>query len=273
MNYETVNITPEIAQQYISSNLNNRKLNNKHVLFLSSEMKSGYWKENGQSIVFDINGNLIDGQHRLNAICHSGCTIKTLVCTGAESAVMATIDNGRVRSRGDVLKIEGFAYSGVISTALNILFRFDDGRLNHPRFELSNASCIEAAKQIHEALTVEWCGKWSEKLYKATGLNKTQCCAAIMLMGINYSKADIERFLGFIIDGGDYPKSPSISMPRIAAQKRSGSQKVYRYYYFLLFIRSFELWLEGRQMVVVQDKVLLDSMPKIYKKYSSNINW
>ena len=85
MNYETVDITPAIAEQYVGNNPSNRKLNPKHVLFLSNQMTSGYWKENGQAIVFDINGNLIDGQHRLNAVTHSGCTIRALVCTGAES--------------------------------------------------------------------------------------------------------------------------------------------------------------------------------------------
>ena len=65
-------ITPEIAKYYLSYNTKNRKQSEKSIKFLVDQMEKGLFLENGESIVFDKNMKLTDGQHRLLAIIKSG---------------------------------------------------------------------------------------------------------------------------------------------------------------------------------------------------------
>ena len=62
-------ITPELAEQYLTKNTNNyRSMSNSVVNAYATDMKTGNWKFNGDSIKFNKSGILVDGQHRLAAI-------------------------------------------------------------------------------------------------------------------------------------------------------------------------------------------------------------
>lgn len=70
-----MNITAKIevigvkeAADYLQYNTNNRPIRQSHVDHLADEMLSGRWKFNGESIIFDDQGVLRNGQHRLTAI-------------------------------------------------------------------------------------------------------------------------------------------------------------------------------------------------------------
>lgn len=65
-------INPLIAEECLRNNPNNRKLNRARVRQIAEEMKRGEWRNNGESIVINDRGELVDGQHRLNAIIESG---------------------------------------------------------------------------------------------------------------------------------------------------------------------------------------------------------
>ena len=65
-------ITPEIALGWLKRNDDNRTFSRDSARTLASEMSNGYWKENGESMIFDTEGDLIDGQHRLLGVVKSG---------------------------------------------------------------------------------------------------------------------------------------------------------------------------------------------------------
>lgn len=96
-------ITPSKAKYLLTKNLSNRKLAPQHVAFLSRQMKLGEWSENGESIKFDVDGVLLDGQHRLLAIVQSNTSQNMLVVNNINSETFGTIDTGRPRSAADVL--------------------------------------------------------------------------------------------------------------------------------------------------------------------------
>ena len=85
MRSTTVKVTPTMAAEWLARcNTKNRRVNKIHVQKLANEMKSGRWTVNGETIAFDEDMVLIDGQHRLNAIVQSGVTIETIVVYGIE---------------------------------------------------------------------------------------------------------------------------------------------------------------------------------------------
>jgi hypothetical protein len=121
---QLVNVTPEVARNYLRSNKKNRKVSDKQIRFLVKEMLAGRFLENGESIVFDTNGELKDGQHRLMAIIKSGTWHRIPVVTGVEPKSMATFDTGKSRSAGDVLTLNGFKYCNVLSGLISSINKF-----------------------------------------------------------------------------------------------------------------------------------------------------
>lgn len=84
MTVESIN--PAKAIEYLKRNVNNPRgknsLNKRIVKSYAEDMASGLWVLNGESIVFDEDGFLKDGQHRLAAIIKSGATIQSCVIRG-----------------------------------------------------------------------------------------------------------------------------------------------------------------------------------------------
>lgn len=100
-------ITAQMALDMLEKNKKNRTVSRANVDFIAEEIKSGRFIFNGDSIVFDDEGNLIDGQHRLIAIAETGIPTKQIIVHGVKNAAFSTIDTGRTRTAGDVLSIDG----------------------------------------------------------------------------------------------------------------------------------------------------------------------
>lgn len=96
-------ITPQKAGLLLDKNTENRRVTSNHVLFLSKQMASGDWLDNGETIKISKDGILLDGQHRLNAVIHSGVTVEMLVVYNLNASTFGTIDTGRKRSAADIL--------------------------------------------------------------------------------------------------------------------------------------------------------------------------
>lgn len=110
-------ITPDLADYILQKNMNNRSISNPSVKKMAGDIKNGDWQENGQSIIIDTEGNLNDGQHRLNAVMLAGKSIKTLVCFGVDRDTRLTVDVGKKRSVSDYLTMNsGIKYSKTVST-------------------------------------------------------------------------------------------------------------------------------------------------------------
>ena len=101
-------ITPSSASVYLTKNTRNRAIKKFHVAKLAKDMKNGDWSLNGQTIVFDGNGQLIDGQHRLAACVLSGVPFMSYVIHGVHDArAFTTTDVGRVRGASDMATYMG----------------------------------------------------------------------------------------------------------------------------------------------------------------------
>lgn len=115
MRAEVITITPDMAQNFLSTNKNNRPLDRKRVAFYGEQMKNGNWLLNGEAIKFDYNGNLLDGQHRLSAIIEVKKGIQSLVVKGLVPETFKTLDSGKIRTASDILSIRNVTSSTTIA--------------------------------------------------------------------------------------------------------------------------------------------------------------
>ena len=99
------NVTPEMARAYLLRNKSNRSLRLGTVKKYAEDMKAGRWQMTHQGLAFSKYGDLLDGQHRLNAVVVSNVTVPMVVVWGveADSALGLQVDVGLNRSAADVL--------------------------------------------------------------------------------------------------------------------------------------------------------------------------
>lgn len=123
MKTSIVNLTPELAKLYLARNFSGqRNLMASSVNYLAQQMQSGQWKLNGESLKFDKDGNLIDGQHRCAAVVKSGISIPILIVEGLSKDVNLTIDDGVKRTRGNIMAMRGIAnYNTVSSIVMGVM--------------------------------------------------------------------------------------------------------------------------------------------------------
>jgi hypothetical protein len=73
----------------------------------SKLMTDGEWRsDNGTTIIYDWDGNLRDGQHRLWGVVESGVTVEFDIIYNMDPEAIRTIDVGSKRSGGDTLVME-----------------------------------------------------------------------------------------------------------------------------------------------------------------------
>lgn len=118
MKAKVMTIGPEQARQMLERNGRNRTVNTRAVARYANDMREGKWTLNGEPLIFDFNGNLLDGQHRLYAVIEAGISAQFLVVTDTDPDVFDTIDIGNKRTGGDILSIRGYKYSKTLAAIL-----------------------------------------------------------------------------------------------------------------------------------------------------------
>ncbi len=103
MSFRVVMVTPAMAVEWLKRNRKNRPINKAHVRRLVRDMAAGRWVPTPQPITFDVDRDLIDGQHRLTAIVESGVACQTTICEGAARESLRGIDMGTTRDAGGIL--------------------------------------------------------------------------------------------------------------------------------------------------------------------------
>jgi len=98
MDTKLMTITPEIAEQWLARNTDNRRIRPGLIKALASEIAEGRWQVTHQGIAFDEYGALLDGQHRLRAIIVADTPVSMYVTTGAPHSSFAVVDSGASRS-------------------------------------------------------------------------------------------------------------------------------------------------------------------------------
>lgn len=149
-------VTPSQAALWLKSNSDrNRNLSKRKVAQYARDMLAGRWKLTHQGLGFDVDGQLIDGQHRLAAIVSAEVTIEMMVATGLSKDAYGHVDVGYTRSVADTITAMG-RHKDVkrLKTVISMARYCDNG---HRRALVDKTMSADAhAEQIdahHDALT------------------------------------------------------------------------------------------------------------------------
>ena len=117
-------VTPDTAREWLQRINAQRRLKERTVAGYAADMRAGRWEEDITPIVFDENGDLVNGQHRLNAVIESNLEQSFWVRRGVTANSIFRMDQGAPRRTGDQLTIKGISYGGSIATIAGIYAKY-----------------------------------------------------------------------------------------------------------------------------------------------------
>ena len=148
-----VTVSPRMAKQWLDDhNTQNRKISRRVVKTYADDILAGNWRLNGQTIIIDEHGDLLDGQHRLAAIVEANKEIQTFVVAGASRSIIGTIDAGKPRAYSDLLTFNGYTNTNELAAFVRAWAAYKSGHyLNNDK--ISHAAADQFLLQHEEVIT------------------------------------------------------------------------------------------------------------------------
>lgn len=217
-------ISPETAKEYLSRNVNNRKIKKLAKEMYVRDITSDNWVLNGDTICFDVEGNLVDGQHRLLACIEAGKEFETLVVRGVQSKAKDTIDTGVNRTSADILDFEGIPDSNNLTSAVRKVLSFE-GKISEytsggKSVKYSHSEVISEFKNLKDLYL--YANDFSRSMYSRNKNIPRSFIAAMivyLISRLNYPKEKIETFFTQFVDLE--PACSSVRAMRVALSQDS----------------------------------------------------
>lgn len=131
MTFTVEDVTPEMAAKWLQKNEGNRKLREPRAASLAKAICDGKYRLTHQPIAFSAKGRLLDGQHRLRAICLSNRTIPIAVARNVPESAFDVIDAGLTRKMYERLRTDPKA-----TTVATRLYRMMVGKGSPQEYEI-----------------------------------------------------------------------------------------------------------------------------------------
>lgn len=123
MKSKVMMVDPALALAWLQRNIEtNRPLRPTVVDGYAGEMRRGEWHLTHQGIALDIDGNLIDGQHRLAAVIKANVIVPMMVTVNAPAGSFVALDGGVKRTLADRLTM-----SAEVVTVLTAAWSLEKG--------------------------------------------------------------------------------------------------------------------------------------------------
>jgi hypothetical protein len=141
-----VQVTPELARKWLKTNIDNRKLSEAHVRKLARDMSNDDFPNLAETIKFDTEGHLIDGQHRLEAVKLSGKTVEFFVAENIPREHRYRMDKVRPRKVSDQLTMQYRIPSAQMAAAtVRIILMWQIEVIKSETFKPTDSEIIEYA--------------------------------------------------------------------------------------------------------------------------------
>jgi hypothetical protein len=247
-------ITPARAAEWLTANTTNRPLSRPIVRGFAEAMRRGEWLVTHQGIAFDVNGTLVDGQHRLAAVIEADQPVEMTVFTEVPEGAFDVLDTGKRRTAADVLAIEGEKNSILLAAMVRIVWLYR----NRPDLNWSGGAAAVTNHQIVQTLNEhpklrEFLGR-GEQIAAATGMIKSAAGAASYLVEQASGRTDLTGWYDGIIEGAGLGKGDArLQLRRVmfTMTRRHAGQPIRRRdtrEHVALYLKAFTAWHTGEAL-------------------------
>lgn len=266
MDMQVVDVSPQLAAQWLTRNTNNRPLSKGTVQQLADRIQRGEWQLTHQGIAFDEDSTLIDGQHRLAAIVKAGVTVRLTVARGVPRTAFTVMDTGRKRTGRDALALAGEANATHLAAALRGLHLYRTA----PNSAWSGGSSITSNDQLLDVLRKH--PGIRDALQHGIALNRgcriTVTAATIGWYVTTEARPDIDQsaweegvVTGARLEPGDARLTLRNTMLNLALgnthRRRDDSRE-----HLLYYLKAWNAWVEGRSIKLLR-RSPNETMPRI----------
>lgn len=258
-------------------NNDNRNLRTRRAERYRDVILSGQWKMTHQGLAIDTRGVLQDGQHRLMGIKMAydalkatqtlrsgdikwdGSPLPMIVFTGVDPANYDAIDEGLLRTAGDVLAAGnvGLTYTtNVASTIRLCMALMSSNPRTASRGSMTNADVARFYEE-HDSTQIIESVRYAMKHYKATKINFTALAVAHYML--RHANGATNTYLAAFFDGiatGCYSHSrlmlddldPRAVTRKYVANAREKKQRVSAINHYILIITAWNNLVAGRRV-------------------------
>ena len=209
---EQVTITPERAAVLFSRNPDNRNLREAKVTQLASDLETGKFHFNGESIIVAKDGLLNDGQHRLFACLKTGIPFDTILVVGTERESRFSIDTGSAKSASDHLSIQGYHNTASAAAIARFVLAWEQDGNNSRSNRISAQAQIE---RVQEDALIRNIAQWVDNYRgRMRDLIKGSTAGFIYYMLAKKSPNEADLFMEQFRSGANLPDNSPIYLLR-----------------------------------------------------------
>ncbi len=253
-------IGPAEAARMLEKNGNNRPISDSIVKQYAQDMRDGLWRETGNPINVDTDGNLLNGQHRLWAIIESGVTLKFHVIAETEQDAFATFDTGRTR---DLSQLVGIAYSEhndkvAVSGAARLIKMWEEAppsRGFNTNIIPTRPTMVRYAGKLLQEPAFVWATQIAHQI-NPLRVGRTWYAAALYIIARKQSadmsngvRETLQKFHDGVARGiGLTEGDPRLALRNYVTLRGSAGSSTDQRIYMALTVRAWNSWLQGRDI-------------------------
>lgn len=241
-------ITPKMARAYLEKNIeHNRPLRKHRVAQIADAMKRGQWVMSGESVKFDSDGNMFDGQHRMTGVIESGATVQMLVGRNITREAYDIIDSGLKRTNADHLTRLGLSSASLTASVAKMLIGYYNelNLLNTAEMSMiTNKDITEFVLTNQQML--EQAVSMGNNVYQQVGGNATAWSSFVfMAMNAGWDKSITEFLYGIVNGEGLTGGDPRLALRNWLMRNRTIGRSNQRIFNIATFSKLFNNYNRG----------------------------
>jgi hypothetical protein len=219
----------EQAKAALDANVKNRTERDRRTLGYFRNIVTGQWPFVGDSIRFDWDGKLLDGQHRMKAVLRAAeaaegagldpdtAGIWVIVVRGLPPEAQDSIDIGGARNAGDQLKLAGFDYASQMATLARMIITLGSAAPSLPGVSTirpTDPEVQQLVRQLSGEMT-ECIGLAQEGLKRARELKLMPRAVQYALWEFrSYDQKTADGWLEWLVSGADMSEGHPVMVLR-----------------------------------------------------------
>lgn len=279
-------ITPAKAVEYRETSRGNRPMSKTTIRSYADTMKKGKWLLNGVPIIFDDEGHIIDGHHRVEAIILAGIPVQMAVCRGVPAQAFVTIDQGRGRHLGQLLAMQQVTHynavasivHGVKNLVLYGRFYTNQNAMNHRKF--TNADFYD--EFVRDAEGYQEAANYARELYSKARILKLSWIGSLYYYLSHtggYDKEYVETFFNAVcsletsgIEAADMLRNYIIRSERINGEGGKNRNQLRVDYLFAIVCKSWNNYVEGKHVKCLKYDTVREDYPRLILNSNAQLN-
>lgn len=242
-------IGPSDAQELLDRQIKNRPLNEAEAVRISRTINDGHWEPNGESIVLEQQGRMIDGQTRCRAVVLANRPIVSFVVHGVPAKVFDSIDQGKARTGAHIAAILGVNNYALGASVAKWALSYEMGwAIKHVR---NSNRDIRLWLQKYGAELDLALNEMSSLVPNTRGLKALGIPSVLTFTYLMTRRIDAEKAKEFY-RGVAVGENLGAGSPLLALRNRIAGDKASRHHQMAWFVKTWNAFYDGRKVSLVK---------------------